>query len=230
VFPAVFAEATAASPLNASVRRLAATGSSISEVQVADVVSLFREWSGDEQFAKFVGALQTTRRRKGELVFWQEHLWDRFSREQQLDLPRDYEGVANIFASVAEVGREVTFCFPPEAEVQLSAQPLRTALLDWASRRSQAHLRLEAHLLLTAGAPRHRLVADLVQHLFSTDPDVRRCFAGAVVSVSFRTPDGQPPLTGLTVAVDSSSQDGLVSLGWGIASRQKPKPWWRFWQ
>ena len=196
---------------------------------MSDTVQLFRDWSGSQQFAKFVGALQTHCRRKGELAFWQEGMWERFCNEQQLDLPRDYEGVAQIFASVAEVGTEVTVDLPPSLQAGAARELLKQALLSWADRRCEAHLSLAAELILTATPDRHGSLGALVQNLLSTDAALRSRFDRAIISVSIRSPGGTPPFTGLSIAVDTSTDGGLVSLGWGIASRPTKKPWWRLW-
>lgn len=42
---------------------------------MTDVAVRFRQWCGDDQFPKFVDAPQTTSRRRGALVYWQEALF-----------------------------------------------------------------------------------------------------------------------------------------------------------
>jgi hypothetical protein len=196
-------------------------------------VELFREWCGDDEFAKFVRALQTTCKRQRRLVFWQESVWARFCEEKQVSLPQTYEDVAKIFASVSEVGPEFEYVFPEQRPDQrLNADGLRDAMLQWAAKRRAAGLDLEAVLTLRVRHEVHTQVADLVEGLLLNDPPINSMFRDSTVSVLIKPPGEDVPGKGMTIRVDdlaTRGDAGSTSLRWGIAERQRPKPWWKFW-
>jgi hypothetical protein len=196
---------------------------------MTDIVSRFRVWSGHEQFAKFVQALQEAESADRRLRHWQEVHWGGFRTDSGLELPQDYEGVRGILADVVGVASGVTVVIPQTEDRQAVSDAVRRALLAWAARRSEVHLDLAADLRLVADVRRHQAVAAIVQQLFASDAELRRTFAGGVVSVRIRAPGGGSTASGFTLAVDASDPEGDLGVGWHVGAASAKRPWWRFW-
>ncbi len=198
---------------------------------MGEELTKFRTWCGDERFARFVEALESTGREKGRLAFWQEQLLDRYASESGTSLPRSVDGLLALLADVlgsaeADPAMRITGTGLQDRGAQ------RAALLAWAERRKASGLARGRDLEVQAEAGLHPRAVEEVKRLFLEDAGISGAYAGATISVRNRPAGSPTPATGMTIQVDErapASVDGSVCLQWTIAPAASRRPWWKRW-
>jgi hypothetical protein len=194
----------------------------------------FRNWCGDERFAKFVRTLQTTSKKKGRLTYAQEKTWNEFMAAKGLGIPCQFEAVCSALAESLAISHEIEMT-APDALDQFSAR-FKERLLRWAEQRKGVGLDLDASLAITCRHEDARSVRDAIQTTFFKDNDVHGRFLGANITGSVRSLPPDESVLGFAFIVSTGDAADCSALGWSIQPREQraepgPAPrWWQFWR
>ena len=191
----------------------------------------FRNWCGNEKFAKFVRTLQMTSREKGRLTYAQEQTWNEFIAATGASVPCKLESITAALVEALQISHklELTIADAPGARSQFPGI-LKDKLLQWASDRKAAGLDLDASLVVFCRHDDVGEVRQAIHDVFYQDNDLNKVFLGATISGSVSSPPPDEGTATLIFMVGDSASEPL-SLGWSIQRRgEQPPRWWQFWR
>ena len=187
------------------------------------VANDFRTWCGDEKFAKFLRALQTTSKEKGRLTFAQEKTWNEFVAATGVQIPCELDSITSVFAEALRISHQLEVQAPNNFSTGsvTFCGLLKELLLHWAGDRNAVGLDLNASLIVSCRYEDISDVRNAIHMTFYEDKDVHAVFLGANITGSVRSAPPNESVSGFTFIVSDGDAEERLSLGWSIQKREQ---------